>query len=88
MAWYPRPFTKGHLYRVKRDISFLNHVFVCGEKVQFEGDAYDAKGGVIRFWFKNLANGETNAWHVWEDQLTLLGEWQTFFEPLHESGGD
>jgi hypothetical protein len=60
-------FTKGRKYRVKRAYAFLNHTFSSGEVVTFHTSAYDAKGGVTRYWFGKTDSDETNVWHVFDN---------------------
>jgi hypothetical protein len=63
------PFRDGCEYRVRRDYSFLNHNFRAGERVKFSASAYAPKDGVTRYWFKSLESGETNAWHVFDNEV-------------------
>jgi hypothetical protein len=79
MSWYPSPFEKGRVYRVKKDISELGHTFASGENVEFVEDSCDPKQGVIRFWFKNSTTEDLKAWHVWEDQMAVLDAWKDSF---------
>lgn len=74
------PFQAGEKYRVRRNYSFLNHKLIAGELVEFCSFAYDAKGGVKRYWFKNMDNGEINVWHVFDEEKKL--DWRDYFEVL------
>ncbi len=75
------PFRVGSKYRVRRDYSFLNHRFVAGELVEFSSFAYDAKGGVTRYWFKSPGTDETNVWHIFDNQEPEP-EWNDLFEEI------
>ena len=55
---------------MKRDYSHLSHVLHAGEEVVFISQAYSPKEGVTRFWFRNVATGDTNVWHAFDDQTT------------------
>jgi hypothetical protein len=80
MAWYTCPFEKGRLYRVIHTIGELGHNFVAGETVRFTDHSYDAKQGVIRFWFQDASSTESKAWHVWESEMESLSHWGDFFD--------
>ena len=72
------PFKKGRSYRVNRAISELGHNFEVGELVRFQDHSYDAKLGVIRFWFQTPAS-ETKAWQVWDSEMESLNRWREKF---------
>jgi hypothetical protein len=72
------PFQEGQIYRVRRDYSYLNHVFHAGEEVVFRGFAYSPKEGVTRYSFRSVASGETNVWHFFDDQTTEANLHETF----------
>ncbi|HZQ47028.1 MAG TPA: hypothetical protein VFC07_08455 [Verrucomicrobiae bacterium] len=80
MAWYQSPFENGRIYRARKDIAELGHTFDSGECVEFVEDSYDPKLGVIRFWFKNVTTKDLKAWHVWENEITVLDTWRQYFE--------
>lgn len=79
MTWYPIPFEVGRKYRVKTQISYLGHDFRAGGSVEFTGDSYDAKQGLILFWFKDCESGDTKAWHVWDNGPTATETWHKHF---------
>lgn len=78
------PFQEGQMYRVKRQISYLNHVLQQGQIVKFNTCAYDPPNGVTRFWFQNIDSEESNAWHVFDNAAPASQTWQDFFETQNE----
>jgi hypothetical protein len=79
MPWYSCPFENNRNYRVKYSVAELGHTFKKGEIVRFQGDSYDPKQGVIRFWFQAQDSNEMQAWHVWESEIESLSRWQDLF---------
>ena len=75
------PFREGQRYRVRRDYSFLNHSFRAGEIVTFSSFGYDAKSGVMRYWFKRADSEEINVWHVFDNQKQEI-QWYEMFDEI------
>lgn len=71
MTWYKSPFIKGSKYYVLKKYSELGHNFGVGDIVESTDDSYDAKLGLIRFWFRDVSTGEIKVFHVWEDSNDL-----------------
>lgn len=80
MAWYSCPFEKDRLYCVKRPIAELGHNFAAGEIVRFTDHSYDAKEGLIRFWFQEATSQSMKVWHVWENEMEFLNHWRDVFD--------
>ena len=76
------PFTEGQKFRVRHDYAYLNHAFRAGEEVVFSSCAYDAHGGITRYWFRSVASGDTNVWHAFDDQTTDT-DLHEMFEPIN-----
>lgn len=76
------PFKVGQCYRVKKSLSYLNHVFRQEEVVVFADHSYDPHHGITRFWFRKRDTDETNAWHVRDDEPTAFQVWKEHFEEL------
>lgn len=72
------PFREGQRCRVKRDCSYLNHVFRAGDEVVFMTCAYSPKEGVTRYWFRSVASGGTNVWHAFDDRTAEEDLYATF----------
>lgn len=79
MTWYSTPFEVGRKYRIQLPISYLGHNFNEGAFVEFTGDSYDAKQGLIRFWFKDCESGDAKAWHVWDGGPKATEIWHKHF---------
>lgn len=77
----PCPFQEGFKYRVRQNYLFLNHQFNIGEIVVFSTSAYSAKEGVMRYWFKSIESGDTNIWHVFDNQEQKI-QWNDLFEEI------
>lgn len=77
-------FREGQRCRVKHDYSHLNHVFRAGEEVVFKSYSYSPKEGVARYWFQNVASGETNAWHAF-DYATRESDLHAIFETIDDA---
>jgi hypothetical protein len=74
------PFIPGKRYVVKRDYEFLNHRLRAGDIATFSTFAYEAKGGVTRFWFETNGGSSTDVWHVWDHEPTAAECWHEYFE--------
>lgn len=74
------PFVPGRRYRVKRNYEFLNHELKIGDVATFKAFAYDAKGGVTRYWFETKGGASTDIWHVWDDGPTAEECWREYFD--------
>ncbi len=76
------PFVQGKHYRVLQDISFLNHHLKKGAEVIFKDYGYDFKQSLTRYWFTNVQDAESNAWHVFDSAAQELQLWETYFEEI------
>lgn len=74
------PFREGQRYRVRHEYVHLNHCFYAGEIVTFRTYGYDAKGGVMRYWFKRADSEEINVWHVFDNQKQEIPSYEMFDE--------
>jgi hypothetical protein len=77
------PFHTGKRYRIKRDYTYLNHAFKQGEDVVFSTYSYSPKEGLRRYWFRSILSGETNIWHVSDDDPK--NSWNEMFEERDEA---
>ena len=82
MSWYTVPFSVGSRYSVKKATAFLGHDFNVGDIVEFTTHSYDAKQGLIRFWFKDTTSGRDIAWHVWDNGPPADSSWSEYFDRL------